>query len=281
MVQHWLRAGSPARPWGLHGKALLQGTAAGVLLGGGVLVPGAKALTITYSTNSADYLPVPNALINTRPLQLSMTGSAINNSRNFIYTGLPPSPLAGRWIPLNQQGPNPTPPPTTADLGPGSQRFDYLFGDATSGSSSPTSYEWVNGLDLKFRSFYLDGSCPFCGPNNAVSLVSVNSTGNGQYIGIDPNGANGNQNTLTSDLYSIVFGASGITGTLQFDASTNVTDATTNTPVAQISGGTIVLNVNYTYPPAPAPIPLLGLTTAWAMGRRLRLRIRPGAKASR
>ena len=241
---------------------------------GWLSIPAANALSITYSASGAEYIPTPNALINTRPLQLSYTGTAIPNPRNFIYTGLSDSPLSGRWVPVNQVGPNPTPPPATVGLGDGGQRLDYLFGNATSGSSSPTSYDWVNGFDLQFGSFYLNGGCPFCGPSNAVSLVSANSTGNGTYIGIDPNGTNGNQNRLTSDLYSIVFGASGITGTLQFSAFTDVTDATTSTPLSQISGGTIQLNVNYIYPPSPAPFPLLGLASAYGLSRRLRHRIR-------
>jgi hypothetical protein len=280
MVAKVFRAASAAKRLAGQGQALLPGAVAIALLGGAVVVPGAKALTVTYSSGTADYVPTPNSLINTRPLQLSWTGTAITNPRNFIYSGLAPSPLAGRWIPLNQAGPNPSPPPATANLGPGNQRFDYLFGNATSSSASPTSYTWVNGLDLQFGSFYLDGGCPFCGPSNAVSLVSVNSTGNGTYIGIDPNGASGNQNTLTSDLYAIVFGASGITGTLQFDAFTDVTDASGTTPVSQSSRGTITLNINYTYPPAPAPLPLAGLATAWALGRRLRCRIRSAAETN-
>ena len=89
-----------------HGQALLQATTAIAFLGGALLEPGAKALTVTYNSNKAAYLPSPNALTNTRPLQLSLTGTAINNFRNFIYTGLAPSPLAGSWIPLNQAGPN-------------------------------------------------------------------------------------------------------------------------------------------------------------------------------
>ena len=101
------RAASPAKGWARYGQALLPASAAMALLGGVVVVPGAKALTVTYGATSADYVPTPNTLINTRPLQLSWTGTAINNPRNFIYSGLAPSPLAGRWIPLNQAGPNP------------------------------------------------------------------------------------------------------------------------------------------------------------------------------
>jgi len=87
-------AASAAKRLADHGQALLPGAIAIALLGGAVVVPGAKALTVTYSSSTADYVPTPNALINTRPLQLSWTGTAINNPRNFIYSGLAPSPLA-------------------------------------------------------------------------------------------------------------------------------------------------------------------------------------------
>jgi hypothetical protein len=68
-------------------------------------------------------------------------------------------------------------------------------------------------------------------------LVSATSTGIAQFIG---NGGGWlNKNSLTSSVYSIVFGASGRTGTLQYTAATDV-QATGN----QISGGTITININ-------------------------------------
>jgi hypothetical protein len=108
-------------------------------------------------------------------------------------------------------------------------------------------------------------------------MISSTPTGQAKYINESPdstagNSIPGNQNKLTSGLYNIIFGASGITGTLQYTAFTNVT----SNPFAQQSGGTIVINVNDPNPPTtavPGPLPVLGAGAAFGYSRRLRRRI--------
>jgi len=217
-----------------------------------------QATTLNYSATSATYVPIPNSTANTRPLQLNATGNALTAfSRNFIYTGLNSTALGGNWVPLGQS--------TSAS---GEQRFDYQFGVATSINPGPPQVNiWNNSFTLDFGSFYLDGSCDFCGVANAVTITSVTGTGNGQYVGEDPSGNAGNQNNIVSDIYNITFGASGYTGTLQFSAAT---DVTFGTPDTKFSRGTIALNI---FAPAPATLPLLGAGAAFGMSRQLRRRI--------
>jgi hypothetical protein len=233
----------------------------------------ANAVTITYTANSATNVPIPNPLNNPRPLQLSPGGTAMTvPARNFIYTGLVGDYApAGAWTPISQ---------STSALG--EQRFDYSFPNASSSSTGGTSglatvRDWNNNLSLTFGSFYLNGSCSFCGSSNFVSVISSTQTGQAKYINESPdstagNSIPGNQNKLTSGLYNIIFGASGITGTLQYTAFTNVT----SNPFAQQSGGTIIINVNDPNPPTtavPGPLPVLGAGAAFGYSRRLRRRI--------
>jgi hypothetical protein len=201
-----------------------------------------SAITFTFTATSATNVPVPDAISNPRPMQYNPSGGAmatgvIPNLRNFIYQGLVGSYApAGNWRPVSQST-------STTNQ----QRFDYYFNTASSsttggGSGSATVRNWVNRLDLNFGSFYLDGTSSFCGPANAVSLLSQNNTGVGQYINESPNSTSGNsisgnQNTLSSGIYNIVFGASGIPGTLQYTAFTNVTTS----PFVQTSGGIITI----------------------------------------
>ena len=240
----------------------------------------ASAITITYSTNSATNDPIPDALANPRPLQLSPGGTAMTvDFRNFIYQSLVGDYApAGAWTPVGQ---------SFATLA-GEQRFDYTFPNATSSSTGGTSgsatvHDWNNNLTLNFGSFYLDGTCNFCGSSNTVNLINSTLTGTAKYIGESPtstagNSISGNQNTLTSGIYDIVFGTSGIPGTLQYTAFTNVT---TN-PFEQKSGGSIIINVNDPNPPTtavPGTLPVLGAGAAFGYSRRLRRRIL--AKANR
>jgi len=224
----------------------------------------ASAITITYSTNSATNDPVPDILNNPRPLQLSPSGTAMTvSARNFIYQSLVGDYApAGAWTPVSQ---------STSTLG--EQRFDYSFPNASSTNPGPPQVNnWTNNLTLNFGSFYLDGSCTFCGSSNAVSLISSTLTGTAKYIGESPSSTPGNQNMLTSGIYNILFGASGISGTLQYTAFTNVTA----NPFAQQSGGTITINVNDPNPPTtavPGPLPVLGAGAAFGYSRRLRHRI--------
>ena len=228
----------------------------------------ASAITITYSTNSAINDPIPNSFANPRPLQLSPGGTAMTVPlRNFIYQSLVGDYApAGTWTPVGQ---------SIATLA-GEQRFDYSFPAASSINPGPPQVNnWNNNLDLTFGSFYLGntGSCSFCGPLNPVSVISAAPTGTAKYIDESPTSISGNQNTLTSDIYNIVFGASGITGTLQFTA---YTDVTINPSVDQKSGGKIIINVNDPNPPTtavPGPLPVLGAGAALVYSRRLRGRI--------
>jgi hypothetical protein len=233
----------------------------------------ANAVIITYTADSATNVPNPDLLNNPRPLQLSPGGNAMDvPARNFIYTGLVGDYApAGAWTPVSQ---------STSTLG--EQRFDYSFPNASSSSTGGTSglatvRDWNNNLSLNFGSFYLNGSCSFCGSSNFVSVISSTPTGQAKYINESPtstagNSISGNQNKLTSGLYNILFGASGITGTLQYTAFTNVT----SNPFAQQSGGTIIINVNDPTPPTtavPGPLPVLGAGAAFGYSRRLRRRI--------
>ena len=224
----------------------------------------ANAIIITYSTNSATNDPIPNLAENPRPLQLSPGGTAMTvPARNFIYQSLAGDYApAGAWRPVSQ-----------STSTPGEQRFDYNFPNATLTNPGPPQVNnWNNSLDLSFGSFYLDGSCSFCGPLNTVSVTNSPPKGTAMYTGESPNSTPGNQNMLTSSIYNILFGASGITGTLQYTAYTNVTE----NPRVQQSGGTITLDVKDPNPPTtavPGPLPVLGAGAAFGYSRRLRRRI--------
>jgi hypothetical protein len=237
-------------------------------------VQAANALTtITFTTNSATHVAIPDISNNPRPMQLSPGGTAITvPARNFIYQNLVGDYApAGAWTPVSQ---------STAVVG--EQRFDYSFPTASLINPGPPQVnDWTNLLTLNFGSFYLDGSCTFCGSSNAVSIVTSTLTGTAKYIGESPTSTPGNQNQLTSGIYNILFGASGITGTLQYTAFTNVTA----NPFSQQSGGTIVLNVNANDPnpptpttAVPGPLPILGAGAAFGYSRRLRRRILSSSK---
>ena len=241
-------------------------------------VQAANAVTITYTATSATNVPVPNSGANPRPLQLSPLGTAMDvPARNFIYTG-----LVGDYEPAGIWQQDSIPP-----VPAGQQRFDYNFPNATLSSTGGTSgsatvHDWTNNLNLTFNRFYLDGPCSFCGPSNAVSQISKSLTGEARYINESPtstsgNSIPGNQNTLRSSVYNIIFGASNIQGTLEYTAFTNVT----STSLTQQSGGKIIINVNDPNPPTtavPGPLPVLGAGAAFGYSRRLRRRILVKAK---
>jgi hypothetical protein len=231
----------------------------------------ASAITITYSSSSATNVPIPDTLANPKPLQLAPEGNAMTvTSRNFIYQNLVGNYTpAGAWTPVGQ---------STSTLG--EQRFDYTFPNATSINSGPPQVnKWINNLTLAFGSFYLGttGSCDFCGELNTVAVILSNDKGEAEFIGQSPTSTPGNQNKLTSGIYNIMFGASGITGTLQYTAFTNVTaDPSADPPFLQNSGGQIIINVNDPNPPTnavPGPLPVLGAGAAFGYSRRLRRRI--------
>ena len=224
----------------------------------------AGAITLTYTATQGTYVPNPTSLVNTRPVQLSVGGTPlISGTRNFIYQGLSGNnPIAGAWTPVGQTGPS-------GSLGANEQRFDYLFPAATATLTNPTNNLWVDNITTDFGSFFLAGSCSFCGAANAVQLLSTTNS-DGEYIGLSPISTAGSQNYLNSDIYNIVFGASGITGTIQFDANTKVIAD----PLLQTNGGKIVININPTSLPVPGPLPLLGTGAAFGFSRRLRRQIK-------
>ena len=85
---------------------------------------------------------------------------------------------------------------------------------------------------------------------------------------------------MTSSLYNIVFGASGKTGTLQYEAYTDITNGEPPFLRSENSGGRIILNINDPLPPtlpAPAPLPIVGVGAAFGLSRRLRQRIQAKA----
>lgn len=241
-----------------------------LLLSGTALSQPAGAVTITYTATQATWVPNPNALVNSRPLQYSAAGTALTTARNFIYQNLIGDYApAGAWIPVSQLGSG-----STGPLVVGEQRFDYYFEAATTINSGPPQDNiWDNNSNLSFGSFYLDGTCDFCGSANAVSITTAISTGRATYLGQAPNGAAGNQNNLTSSLYNIVFGASGKTGTLQYEAYSNITNATPGTNRIESSGGRIIITTSDPILPVPAPLPLFGAGAAFGMSRQLRRRI--------
>jgi hypothetical protein len=86
------------------------------------------------------------------------------------------------------------------------------------------TYTWKDTVRLNsFPSFYLAGDCLFCGEANAVdSPVGIPFIGGtAQYIPLQYNLQGGVKffiNTYDSPVFDITFGASGITGTMQFSA---------------------------------------------------------------
>jgi hypothetical protein len=175
--------------------------------------------------------------------------------------------------PVGQTGP-------LGSLGAKEQRFDYLFPAASATIPSPVNNLWVDNVTSDFGSFFLAGSCSFCGAANAVSLLSTTNS-NADFIGVAaadaPTGSTGNQNYLNSKIYDIVFGASGIKGTISFDALTTIVNATGTQPVQQTNGGKIVIKI--TEPPTPSqpvpgPLPLLGAGAALGFSRRLRRQLK-------
>jgi hypothetical protein len=233
----------------------------------------AGAITLTYTPTGATYVPI--APSNTRPLQFSASGNAITNPRNFIYLGLSSNNLvAGDWTPVGQLGSG-----STGPLRAGEQRFDYRFPAASAQFTNPVNNLWLDNVETDFGSFFLAGSCNFCGVANSVQLLSTIDS-NGDYIGVATadaiTGSTGSQNYLNSKIYDIVFGASGIKGTINFDAFTTIIDASGTVPVQQTNGGKIVINVNQEPTPSlpvPGPLPLLGAGAAFGFSRRMRRQI--------
>ena len=203
--------------------------------------------TLTFTTSSVVYVPNPNIAGNTRPLQFSPSGGAMNtgvtpNQRNLIYKDLACNDTSVIWTPSGQSLSAAVDYSNTSaglsNASPKAQRFDYYFDTSTSSAAGPpVVYTWTNRFDLYFGAFYLDGNYSFCGASNVISLASVTSTGAATFTG--SGGGWLNRNALTSSIYNITFGASGKSGTLQYTAFTDV-QSTGN----QISGGTITITVN-------------------------------------
>jgi len=217
----------------------------------GAFVDNPTPSTMVFTSNNPNlrYVPVPNSSANTRAIQLNNTGSAMNtggtpNLRNCIYTGLMCDAPLVSWQPVGQEVVGNINESAFNDNNPiaanaiNSQRFDYYFG--TGNSAGANTIIWTNTLNLIFGAFYLVGPYPICGSANTVNLLSVNNTASAQSISTSPSGLAGSQNSINSSTYNIVFGASGITGTLQFYAST----ITQQSPYYSLNSGTITITVN-------------------------------------
>jgi hypothetical protein len=232
--------------------------------------PGLWSGTLVFSkiaSHAARYIPNPDSFTNTRPLQLSKAGTALAgvSYRNFIYglfdgdTGACACNNSGitGWVPVGQTinnifGTSFLPIPEVNQ-----QRFDYSFGASATGYSGfrcdgQADYyrTWSGNLSFIFGSFYLQGSYDFCGPANTVAAITATG-GSAIYDGLGPfydllagpglySRCNNIRNTLVSDTYSIVFGASGRTGTLQFSAQCFIYSG----GLEWNSGGTITVVVN-------------------------------------
>jgi hypothetical protein len=211
--------------------------------------PTPSTMVFTSSDPNLRYVPVPNSITNTRAMQLNNSGSAMNtgatpNLRNCIYTGLVCNASSVSWQPVGQEVAGNINESFVPDNNPiaanaiNSQRFDYYFGIGN--STGNNTIIWTNTLNLIFGAFYLVGPYPICGPANTVSLLNVSNTGSAQSIATSPSGLTGSQNSINSSTYNITFGASGITGTLQFYAST----ITQQSPYYSLNSGTITITVN-------------------------------------
>jgi hypothetical protein len=207
----------------------------------------------TPGTSSEVVCPNPPNTNQTRPVQLGATGNPIPQ-RDFIYFGLSPAAISGLFTGVTgwQWGPaDPSPSPN-------SQRFSYSGGIS---SSSTIPFE---NVALDFRPFYLTGDCSICGSINSVARTNL--VGSALRVDLNP----GSSNALSSNIVPIVFGRSGITGTLNFTAFTNVASG------VQTSGGQIFLTaVENGGTAVPGPLPVLGAGTAFGFSRRLRKRIKP------
>lgn len=238
-----------------------------------------------------------------RPLQLPLTGSGTTGVRNFVFNTLQTRDVAGPsfaspvWTPIGQYGPANDPsgvPQQSALLGAGQQRFDYSFDAADDLSAAPDVLRWADTFRLVgFGAFYLQGDCAFCGPDKPVQLVQSLSALNGSaryekngVIDAVP-GNNGTPffeagNFYDSDVFDVTFGTSGITGTLQFSATTATVFSTAGGQ--RSSWGRIILGVNEspasTVPePASALLLMVGFAGLWLTSSCRLQRINPRSRS--
>lgn len=147
--------------------------------------------------------------------------------------------------------------------------YDSLASDVLPGA---TQNNFTRNLNSRITSFFLTGTCQVCGLSNAISTFNTTAASglvrggfNGTTLAGIPN--SGNYNLLTNTPISVTFGASGITGFLEYQAGTNFGFGNPN------STGSI------TFSAVPGPLPLAGAALAFGWSRKLRSRIK-ASKAS-
>jgi hypothetical protein len=127
-------------------------------------------------------------------------------------------------------------------------------------------------LNTQFLSFYLvstvPGDCLVCGPSNAVATVLTTAADNRVRGGFTGTLNGGSYTILDNAPINIVYGASGIAGTLSFSAITSFAN-----DVAISNTGRIILTA------VPGPLPLAGAVFAFGWSKKLRRRIKRASLA--
>lgn len=142
--------------------------------------------------------------------------------------------------------------------------YDSLASDVIPGGNVNN---FTRNLNTRITSFFLTGTCSVCGIANAISTFTTTASSgavkggfNGTTLLGRPN--TGNYSLFTNGPVSVTFGASGITGTLSYQAATNFGFGNPN------STG------NITFTAVPGPLPLAGAALAFGWSRKLRNRIK-------
>jgi hypothetical protein len=225
-----------------------------------VFFPGGAHAQSSVTFNGTVAIPFHIPPGQTRPVQISPTGSTFAappppRSRAFVYNNVSPLGAFGLFAGVTgfqwAQGPS-FPNANQA-------RIDYWAPNPAKTTHGINEY-----LDLafRFRPFYLVGSCAICGVDNTVAAVNSTSVGVSEII----NGLT--NNSIESFNNQIVFGASGVLGTLSFEAlSSGTTGNYTSSGLFSLTASDV--------PTAkvPAPLPVLGAAAAFTFSRKLRRRI--------
>jgi hypothetical protein len=127
-------------------------------------------------------------------------------------------------------------------------------------------------LNTQFLSFYLvstvPGDCFVCGPSNAVATVLTTAADNRVRGGFTGTLNGGSYAIIDNAPINIVYGDSGIAGTLQFSGLSSFAN---NVNIANT--GRIVLTA------VPGPLPLAGAVFAFGWSKKLRRRIKTASLA--
>ena len=224
-----------------------------------VLVPGGAYAQSSVTFNGTVALPFNFPAGQTRPVQISPTGAAFAapppNARGFVYNDVSPLGASGLFAGVTgfqwAQG---------SSLPNANQaRVDFWAPNPATNTSGLIEY-----LDLafRFRPFYLVGSCAICGVDNTVAAVNSTAIGVSEIISGLTN------NSIESLNNQIAFGASGVLGTLSFEAiSSGTTGNYTSSGLFSLTASDV--------PTAkvPAPLPVLGAAAVFTFSRKLRRRI--------